>query len=174
MIGFDHICSPIDFFQMTITNQKVVSIDYTLKDSDGNMIDTSAGREPVAYLHGTGFLVKGLESELEGKKVGDELDLKITPEEGYGNRIEELVREVPKANFPEGQLQPGMQFQAKTEQGVTVFTVIKIQTDTVIVDGNHPLAGVNLHFQVKVMDIRDASPEEIDHGHVHGPGGHQH
>ncbi len=159
---------------MTIVKDKVVLIDYTLTDVKGEIIDTSDGREPLAYLHGNGHLIPGLEKELEGKVIGDKLDVSIDPKEGYGPRNEELVREVPLANFPEGQVQPGMQFQAKSEQGAMVFTVIEVRKETVLIDGNHPLAGVTLNFKVEIKEIREATKEEIEHGHVHGPGGHQH
>ena len=160
---------------MTINKNKVVNIHYTLTDNEGVIIDTSQGREPLTYLHGAGNIIEGLESELEGKVSGDKLEVTIAPENGYGLRNEALLQKVSRENFPtEVELAPGMQFQTNTEQEKIVFTVIKIQDDSVIVDGNHPLAGVILNFKVEVMDIRDASDEEISHGHAHEPGGHEH
>lgn len=157
-----------------ITKDKVVSINYTLTDNDGVVIDTSEGREPLTYLHGAQNIIIGLERALEGKVTGDKVEVAVAPEDGYGTRIEELLREVPRANFPEDPIQPGMQFQAQSEQGTVVFTVVKEEGEKVIIDGNHPLAGVPLNFKVEIMEIRDAAPEEVEHGHVHGPGGHNH
>lgn len=157
---------------MNIEKNKVVAIDYTLTDNAGVKIDTSEGREPLKYLHGTGALIPGLEKELEGKTTGDKLDVKIKPEEGYGERDEALLQAVPKEHFghvPE--IQVGMQFQANSEQGPVLVTIVEVTEDKVMVDGNHPLAGVVLNFKVEVMEVREASKEEISHGHVHGAGG---
>ena len=153
---------------MKIEKNKVVAIDYTLTDNDGVVIDSSEGREPLKYLHGIGALIPGLEKELEGKKAGDKLDVAIQPDEGYGLRKEELLQAIPKVHFPpETDIQVGMQFQANTEKGTVVVTVVEVQEDTIIADGNHPLAGVVLNFKVEVKDVRTASEEEIAHGHVH-------
>jgi FKBP-type peptidyl-prolyl cis-trans isomerase SlyD len=144
---------------MNIEKNLVVAIDYTLSDNDGVVIDTSTGREPLKYLHGTGALIPGLEKELEGKVVGDKLDVAIKPEDGYGMRNEEMLQTVPREHFghvPE--IQAGMQFQANSEEG------------PVMVDGNHPLAGVILNFKVEVKEVRAASAVELEHGHVHGEG----
>ena len=160
---------------MKIEKNKVVSIDYTLTDHDGVVIDTSQGREPLKYLHGTGALISGLEKELEGKKAGAKLDVVIKPEEGYGVRNEELLQKVPKEHFPtEPEIQAGMQFQANGPQGPILVTVINVNDTEVTVDGNHPLAGVLLNFKVEVKEVRDATEEEVSHGHAHGEGGHQH
>ena len=160
---------------MNIEKNKVVAIDYTLTDNDGVVIDTSQGREPLVYMHGRGALISGLEKELEGKTKGDKLDVAIAPEEGYGVRNEQLLQDVPKehlAHLPE--IKVGMQLQAQTEQGPVVMTIIRIDDDKVVVDGNHPLAGVVLNFKVEVIEVREATEEEIAHGHAHGAGGHQH
>lgn len=160
---------------MSITKDSVASFHYTLKDDDGNTIDASAGQEPLPYLHGAGNIVPGLERELEGKVVGDKLSVVVKPIDGYGERNETLIQELPKAMFAGVEdIQAGMDFHAETDDGQQMVTVTKVEGDTVTIDGNHPLAGQNLHFDVEVTDIRDASAEELEHGHVHGPGGHQH
>lgn len=160
---------------MLVQAKKVVAIEYTLKDNDGVTIDSSEGRGPLMYIHGIGALVPGLEEALEGKTKGDHLDVQIAPEKAYGIRNEQLVQSVPKEGFPTEQpLQVGMQFQAQTPQGPVIVTVVEIQDKHLVVDGNHPLAGITLNFDVNVVEVREATPEELDHGHVHGPGGHQH
>ena len=158
---------------MTISANKVVSIHYTLTDNQERIIDTSDGREPLVYLHGVGQLISGLERELLGKAVGDQLKVSIPPSEGFGERDQNLLKKVPLANFPTKELQPGMQFQTQTEQGNMIFTVIEVGGDHVVVDGNHPLAGIMLHFKVEIIAIRQASPEEIEYQHVHGSEGDQ-
>jgi len=160
---------------MQIGKHKVVSIDYTLTNNDGEVLDTSKGHEPLAYLHGTGFMIPGLENALEGKSAGDSLSVIVEPGDGYGERDEELVKVVERAMFGDiKQLEAGMQFQADTDDGIEVVTVTAIEGDKVTVDGNHPLADTTLNFEVRVVGVRKASQEEIDHGHVHGAGGHQH
>ncbi|KAB7628329.1 FKBP-type peptidyl-prolyl cis-trans isomerase [Alkalilimnicola sp. S0819] len=160
---------------MQIAKDTVVSIDYTLTDPQGTLLDSSEGREPLAYLHGARNIIPGLEKALEGKQAGDSVEVTIEPAEGYGERDDNLQQEVPKEMF-EGvdQVQPGMQFQAQTPAGAQVVTVKDVQEQTVTVDANHPLAGVTLNFKVDVRDVRDASSEELEHGHPHGPEGHQH
>ena len=156
---------------MQITKNKVASIDYTLRDGDGNILDTSSGREPLTYLQGAGNLIMGMEEGLEGKAKGDKFKLKIAPEKGYGVKDANMVQKVPRAAFGNQKIEKGMQFQ--TNQG-QVVTVTETGLESITVDGNHPLAGVELHFDVEVIDVRDASAEEVQHGHVHGPGGHHH
>lgn len=161
---------------MQIEKHKVVSIDYSLKDDEGNLIDSSEGNDPLAYLHGMGNIIPGLENELEGKAVGDALSVRVEPKDGYGERSDELTQVVPKEMF-EGtdDIQVGMQFNAADEQGnMQVITIAAVDGDQITVDGNHPLAGLHLNFDVKVLEIRDASDEEIEHGHAHGAGGHEH
>ena len=162
---------------MQISENSVVSIHYTLTNKTGETIDSSIERgEPLAYLHGAGNIIPGLENALVGKAAGDKLDVTVTPEEGYGERHEQLIQQVPKTAFEgnEENLQPGMQFQAQTEAGPRIFTITAVEGEEVTVDGNHPLAGQRLNFQVKIVAIRDASQEEVAHGHVHGEGGHHH
>ena len=160
---------------MLIAQDKVVLIHYTLKNDQGEVIDSSSGRDPLAYLHGQGNIIPGLEKALEGKQAGDKLSVRVEPSDGYGTRDARLIQEVPRQQFGSANVQPGMQFHAQTAQGRTrVVTVTGIAGDMVTVDGNHPLAGENLNFDVEVTDVRDASQEELSHGHVHGPGGHHH
>jgi FKBP-type peptidyl-prolyl cis-trans isomerase SlyD len=160
---------------MQITKNAVASIEYQLSDDAGEVIDSSAGGAPLAYLHGNGNLIPGLETELEGKASGDSFKVRIAPENAYGVRHEALIQDVPRSQFPEGaDIQPGMQFQAGTEAGMQVVTVVGVEGDQVKLDGNHPLAGVHLNFEVTVVEVREATAEELEHGHVHGPGGHQH
>jgi FKBP-type peptidyl-prolyl cis-trans isomerase SlyD len=159
-----------------IAEQSVVSIHYTLTNDAGETLDTSDGREPLVYLHGAQNIIPGLENELTGKSVGDSFDVTIQPEEAYGTVNPELVQTVPHSAF-EGveKVEPGMQFQARGDDGETqVITVTEVADSGVTVDGNHPLAGQVLNFSVRVDEIREATEEEIEHGHVHGPGGHHH
>ena len=150
---------------MKIEKNKVVAIDYTLKDNAGTVIDTSEGREPLAYIHGIGALIPGLEEELLGKGVGEKLNVSIPPEKAYGVRNEKLLQEVPKSNFANvPDIKAGMQFQAQSEQGDIIVTVVEVKEETIFVDGNHPLAGVTLNFAVEVKEVRDPSPEELEHG----------
>lgn len=161
---------------MLIANQHVVAIDYTLSNDAGEVIDSSAGAEPLVYLHGAGNIIAGLEKALLGKAVGDELDVSIEPEEAYGEYSAELITNLGREMF-EGvdQLEVGMQFHASApDGGMQIVTIRDIDGDQVTIDGNHPLAGQQLNFKVKVVSIRAASEEELAHGHVHGEGGHQH
>lgn len=156
---------------MQITKNKVATIHYTLRDNEGSIIDSSEGREPLQYLHGAGNLITGMEEGLEGKSIGDKFTLKISPEKGYGEKDESLVQKVPRSAFGGQEMKTGMRFS--TNQG-GVVTVTHVGLESVTVDANHPLAGVELNFAVEVMEVRNATDEEINHGHVHGPGGHHH
>jgi len=161
---------------MTIENNKVVTLEFTVKNADTNeVIESSEGGDPLLYLHGHSNLVPGLEKELAGKQVGDKYDVTVSPEEGYGVRDESLVQEVPKEAFQGVEnIEVGMAFTADGPQGPVVVEVTKIEGETVTIDANHPLADVTLGFSGEIKDIREASKEELDHGHVHGPGGHHH
>jgi FKBP-type peptidyl-prolyl cis-trans isomerase SlyD len=160
---------------MQITQDAVVLIHYTLTDDSGKTIDSSAGGEPLAYLHGNGNLIPGLEKALEGKQTGDQVNVKIAPADGYGEYDKQLVQRVPKRALKGiGNVYVGMQLQAQSEHGARAVTVTQVAGDMVTIDGNHPLAGQNLNFDVKIEDVRAASEEELSHGHVHGPGGHHH
>lgn len=160
---------------MKIAKDMVVAIDYTLKNSEGEVIDSSEGAKPMHYLHGAKNIIIGLEQELEGKSVGDDLSVHVKSELAYGERVQARIQEVPKEAFSElGEIEVGKRFQAETEQGPVPVIVTALSDTTVTVDGNHPLAGQDLFFEVSVKEIREASQEEIEHGHVHGPSGHQH
>jgi FKBP-type peptidyl-prolyl cis-trans isomerase SlyD len=160
---------------MRIEAQKVVTLNYTLTDNDGNVIDQSSNGSFV-YLHGANNIIPGLENALEGKAAGDELKVSVEPAEAYGERDASKQQQVPREMFPQDvDIEPGMQFQAQGPNGESiVVTVAKVEDDNIIVDGNHPLAGVKLNFAVEVVGVRDASAEELEHGHVHGAGGQEH
>ena len=160
---------------MKIAEKHVVTLNYTLKDNDDNIIDKSEDGS-FCYLHGASNIIPGLENALTGKASGDELSVSVDPEEGYGPRDDARIQEVPRDAFPpEPVIEPGMQFNAEGPDGQAVMvTIAKVEGDSVTVDGNHPLAGVTLNFDVSIADVREASAEELEHGHVHGPGGHQH
>ena len=156
---------------MQITKNKVASIHYTLRDNSGNVLDTSDGREPLHYLHGAGNLIIGMEEGLEGKSRGDKFQLKIPAAKGYGEKDPAMTQKVPRSAFGDQEVKKGMKFS--TDRGAVV-TVTDVALDSVTVDANHPLAGVELNFAVEVMEVRNATQEEIAHGHVHGPEGHHH
>lgn len=160
---------------MQATKDKVIIVDYTLKDGEGTVIDQSSDGN-FAYLHGANNIIPGLESALEGKAAGDAVSVVIAPADGYGERDPEQVQNVPRNAFPDDvEIQPGMQFQAQSPDGNMVHVVVaEVEAESVTIDANHPLAGVTLHFDVNVVEVRDASSEELEHGHVHGPDGHEH
>ena len=156
---------------MTIEDKKVVTIEFTVKNADTQeVIESSVGGEPLVYLHGFNNLVPGLENELTGKKVGDKYEVNVSAEEGYGVRDEALIQEVPKAAF-EGidKVEVGMEFTADGPSGPVVVEVTKVVDDLVTIDSNHPLAGIPLAFSGEIQEIRDASADELEHGHIHGP-----
>jgi FKBP-type peptidyl-prolyl cis-trans isomerase SlyD len=154
---------------MVIEKDRVVTMDYKLQDAEGQLIDSSEGSEPLVYLHGNDNIIAGLEKHLVGKKVGDEVACVVPAKEGYGERDDSLVFTVSKSDFGEGaELESGMQFQAHGEDGTQIVTVVGIAGDEVTVDANHPLAGEELHFEVRIVDVREATAEELEHGHVHG------
>jgi FKBP-type peptidyl-prolyl cis-trans isomerase SlyD len=160
-----------------IEKNKVVSFHYTLTDDSGNTIDTSRieDREPLTILHGHGSLIPGVEKSLDGRAVGDRFTVSVSPEEGYGVRDESLTQRVPKKYFRDPErLRAGEPGIIQTGQGQQQVMVKKVGSSVVDVDGNHPLAGVTLNFDIEITEIREASAEEIAHGHVHGPGGHHH
>ena len=161
---------------MTIAQHKVVTIHYKVSDSDSNeVIDSSENGEPMTYLHGARNIIPGLEQALEGKAVGDELEVTVEPADAYGAHSDDRVQQVPIEAFQEMEkIEPGMAITAQTDQGQINLVVTEVNETTVTVDANHPLAGKKLKFEVKIEDVRDASEEEMAHGHVHGPGGHDH
>ncbi|GAB4053811.1 FKBP-type peptidyl-prolyl cis-trans isomerase [Spirosoma litoris] len=156
---------------MNITKNKVASIHYTLRDSSGNILDSSQGQDPLYYLHGANNLIPGMEEGLEGRTKGDHFQIDVSPEKGYGKRDSRLVEAVPLRAFGGQKIEVGMQFETNEGQ---VVTVTEVGPDTVTVDANHPLADQNLYFDVEVIDVRDATADELTHGHAHGPGGHHH
>lgn len=160
---------------MQIGKDKVVSIDYTLTGPEGQVLDSSKGRGPLNYLHGNNNIIPGLEQALEGKNPGEQMTVTVPPEQAYGQKDQNLVQDVPRSAFKGVQeIRAGMQFQAQSPQGSRVVTVVDVQDETVKIDANHPLAGMPLKFDVQVVDVRDATQDELSHGHVHGPGGHEH
>jgi FKBP-type peptidyl-prolyl cis-trans isomerase SlyD len=160
---------------MTIENDKVVLMDYTLTNDAGEVLDSSEGREPLAYIQGYQNIIPGLEKEMTDKKVGDKFKAVVQPEEGYGKFNEALIQVVEREMFKDvEELEPGMQFKAQLQDGPILMTITKIDGDKITVDGNHPLADQILTFDVEVKEIRDATSEELEHKHVHGVGGHKH
>ncbi|MGD0726431.1 MAG: peptidylprolyl isomerase [Spirochaetia bacterium] len=161
---------------MIVSKNRVVSIAYTLTGEDGTILDRSRGEEPLSYLHGTGSMIEGLETALEGKAPPDHVSVSIAPEQAYGARDDSIVFSVPRAQFREvDDLQIGMQFPVQGDGEGHMVTLIGMDADEVTVDGNHPLAGLTLHFDVDIVDVREATPDELEHGHPHeGPSAHSH
>ncbi len=154
---------------MLVASQKVVSIHYELTNDKNDVLDSSAGKDPLTYLHGVGGLIPGLEKELEGKSAGDSLKVTVAPAEGYGETNPGLVQDVPLSAF-EGveKVEPGMQFNTSGPDGnAMLISVTAVNGDQVTIDGNHPLAGVTLNFDVNIVEVRDATDEELQHGHAH-------
>ena len=160
---------------MQIAQDHVVLIDYRLTDDQGQEIDSSEGHGPLAYLHGHGNIVPGLEQALEGRRLGDNLKVSVEPALGYGEHNPALTQTLPSSMFGGvEQIAPGMQFHAQTDHGIEVVTVTGVNGDEVTIDGNHPMAGKTLHFDVTVREVRAATAEELEHGHAHGEHGHHH
>lgn len=154
---------------MVIEKDRVVTIDYKLQDSSGQVIDSSEGSAPLVYIHGNENIITGLEKHLVGKQAGDKVSCVVPAKEGYGERDDSLVFKVTKAEFGDGaEIEEGMQFEAHGEGGAQIVTVVSIAGDEVTIDANHPLAGEELHFTVDVKEVREATPEELAHGHMHG------
>lgn len=154
---------------------QVIGFHYTLKDKEGVLIDSSEGQAPLLFLEGSGMIIPGLEKELVGLNVGDKKTVEVAAKDAYGEVVQDLIIEVNKSQFPEdADLKVGDQFQVNEEPSAPVFTVIEIAEEQVTIDGNHPLAGVDLVFDVELTEKRDATEEEISHGHAHGEGGHHH
>lgn len=160
----------------TITDGKVVFLHYVLTDVDGDIIDESTPDDPLAYIHGTGTLIPGMEEALAGRSVGEQFKVVIPPERGYGVRTTEGPKPVPRSAFPEGfEIVPGMQLDSEDEDGTeTAIWIVDVEDDIVYIDTDHPLAGVTLQFDVSILTVRDATREELAHGHVHGAGGAHH
>ena len=160
---------------MIVDKNKVVSFHYTLKNAAAEQMETSREKDPMSYLHGANNIIVGLEKAMEGHSIEDEFVVTVEPEEGYGIRNEKNVQRVPLKRLNGiGKISAGQVLNLQTNKGQVQVTVLKVGRFNVDVDGNHPLAGEQLTFEVEVMDIRDATEEELEHRHVHGPGGHQH
>ncbi|SBS33004.1 FKBP-type peptidyl-prolyl cis-trans isomerase SlyD [Marinomonas spartinae] len=160
---------------MQISENAVVSMHYTLTDDQGQQLDSSVGQEPLVFLSGAQNIIDGLDKAIQGKVAGDKLNVEVAPADGYGEVHQELIQKVPHENFQGvDDIQVGMQFMAQTPGGQQPVTVIGVEEDGVMLDGNHPLAGKTLNFDVEIVEVREALAEELEHGHVHGEGGHQH
>ena len=160
---------------MIVEKDKAVSFHYTLKDADGEQMETSRDKDPMSYLHGANNIIPGLENAMEGRSVNDEFSVTVEPEEAYGVRNENNVQRLPMKRLKGiGKVSVGQVLTLQTNNGPVQVTVLKVGRFNIDVDGNHPLAGKQLTFDVEITDIRDASDEELEHRHVHGPGGHQH
>ena len=154
---------------MKVSKNKVVSIDFTLTNPQGEVLETSDGRSPMAYLHGAGAILPGLEAALEGRSVGESLTVRLAPENAYGHRDDKMVQPVPRDRFQGlAEIAPGMQLHATTPEGAPrIVTVVGVDDANVLIDANHPLAGMPLKYDVEILDVRDASAEELSHAHVH-------
>jgi FKBP-type peptidyl-prolyl cis-trans isomerase SlyD len=160
---------------MKIENQKVVGIEYTLKDKAGEVVDTNVGGEPLYFIQGLGTIVPGLEQALNGRELGESFDVEVKAVDGYGEYDPERRRGIPRASVPQlADAKPGMMLQASGPEGVSVVTVAEVTDTEIVIDGNHPMAGKDLFFSIRIAEIRKASDEELAHGHIHGPGGHHH
>jgi FKBP-type peptidyl-prolyl cis-trans isomerase SlyD len=159
-----------DKAQMTVQDDMVVSLDYTLKLDDGEVIDSSNGREPLEFLQGHGQIISGLENELYGMSVGEKKSVTVSPGDGYGDYDDDRLQQVPRDAFPEGMdLEEGMSVRMRDANSGQLFDayIDEIGAEAVTLDFNHPLAGETLHFDVKIADLRKASDEELSHGHAH-------
>ncbi|WP_333608167.1 FKBP-type peptidyl-prolyl cis-trans isomerase [Arsukibacterium sp.] len=158
---------------MTISQDKVVAMHYTVKDPAGNELDSSSGGEPLVFLFGHGALIPGLEQALAGKNTGDKFSSTIAAADAYGERHDQLVQAVPRSMFEGMEVSAGMRFRASGQDGrEQPVIILEVTDDEVVVDGNHPLSGIDLSFDVEVILVRDATEEELAHGHVHGIDGH--
>jgi FKBP-type peptidyl-prolyl cis-trans isomerase SlyD len=154
---------------------QVIGFHYTLTDKEGNLIDSSKETTPLLFLEGSGQIIPGLENEIKSLAVGDTKKVEVKAADAYGEVIEDLRITVQKSQFPEGQeINVGDQFQVNEEPNAPIFTIMEIESENVHIDGNHPMAGHDLFFDVEITEKRDATEEEISHGHAHGAGGHQH
>lgn len=156
---------------MQITKNRVASFDFTVTDPQGTVLDSSDQIGPFEYLHGVGYLIPGLETEMEGKAKGDSFSVSVPPAQAYGERDESIVQVLPPDAVQGIDVQVGMQLEAGYDGGSRIVTITKIDDNGITIDGNHPLAGLTLNFDVTIIDVRDATPEELEHGHTHMPGG---
>jgi FKBP-type peptidyl-prolyl cis-trans isomerase SlyD len=156
---------------MQVSKNKVVTANYVLKDTSGVVLDASSDDQPMAYLHGSGEILEGLEKVLEGKKAGDTCSINLKADDAYGQPTDDLIQVVDKAMFSDmDDLEVGTVFHAETDDGVLEYEVVGIDGDKVTIDGNHPLAGEDLSFEIEISEVRDATEEELEHGHAHGDG----
>ena len=158
---------------MQVADNMAVSIHYTLTNDDGEVLDSSIGDEALVFLQGSGNIIPGLEKAMVGKVTGEKFNVRIVPEEAYGELMEDMIQVLSRDMF-EGidNIEVGMQFHADVSSGPGVVTVVSIEGDDITIDGNHPLAGIALNFDVEVIDVRLATEEESSHGHIHGAGCH--
>jgi len=162
---------------MNIAPNTVVSCSYTLTNNQGQVLDQADAQHPFLYMHGANNIIPGLEQALDGKQAGDRLQVTIAPQDAYGLRDDGLVQIVPRSMFGNAdpsQIAPGAQFHAQTNTGIETIVITAVNGDEITIDGNHPLAGETLNFDVTIVGVRAATPEELSHGHAHGPGGHHH
>jgi FKBP-type peptidyl-prolyl cis-trans isomerase SlyD len=160
---------------MQVTKDTVVSFHYDLSDQEGQQLESNRDADPIAYLHGAGNIIPGLEQAMEGKTEGDSLEVTVSPDQAYGERQDNLIQRLPLKHFKKmGKLKPGMRLQVPTDNGPRVVVVIKVGRFMVDVDANHPMAGMTLTFKVDITEVREATNEEKNHGHAHGVGGHHH
>lgn len=156
---------------MQVADNMAVSIHYTLTNDEGEVLDSSIDDEALVYLHGMGNIISGLEKALHGKAVGDKFNVRLDAEEAYGEKSDDMVQVIPREMFDGiDEVEVGMQFHADVSSGPGVVTVVKVDGDEITIDGNHPMAGIALTFDVEVTDIRPATAEELSHGHIHGAG----
>lgn len=157
---------------MKIEANKVALIHYAVSDSEGTLIDSSYDHQPLAVIHGAGYLIPGLENALKGREAGDKFEAKVPADDAYGHRNDAFVQQIPKEMFAEIEdLAVGVQLRAETDHGEQTVMVVDLNDEFVTVDGNHPLAGIDLSFDVEILEVRDATADELAHGHVHGEGG---
>ena len=160
---------------MKVEDHKVVGIEYTLKDKTGDVVDTNVGDESLYFIQGLGSIVPGLERAMHGRPLGDSFEIEIKAAEGYGEFDATKVRKIPKSVVKNlGEVTPGMMLQAQGPDGMEVVTVTQVTETEVHLDANHPMAGKDLFFAIRIAEIRDATEDELAHGHAHGPGGHHH
>lgn len=160
---------------LSVTKNTVVSFNYTLTDEQGETLDASGERGPMSYLHGAGNIISGLEQALQGRQAGEAFTVTLTPAEAYGERNEANIQRIPLKRLGGGaRPRPGQVLALQTQRGPVQVTVVKVGRFSVDVDANHPLAGKTLTFAVEITAVREATAEELSHGHAHGPGGHSH
>lgn len=157
---------------MKIAPNKVVVMHYAVSDSEGTLIDSSYDHTPLALIHGTGYMIEGIEEALVDRQQGDKFEVAVPADKAYGERHDGFVQTIPKEMFAGvDDLEVGTQLRATTDEGEQTVIVIDIQEDEITVDGNHPLAGIDLNFDIEIIEVRDATEDELTHGHVHGEGG---